>query len=143
MCHMNENKTEITNADVINAKAINVPAMLAVAPEDSSLDTVASAASEAAVVDNPSDTPTVPVLSNADIINALFHALPDGAHIAVCSKSGDPTQGGWSAKVFTPETPFDAAQNNYLNSCQLYPQCRRSSGCQERKLRRTAFPHIG
>lgn len=116
MCHMNENKTEITNADVINAKAINVPAMSEVAPEDSSHETVASAAIEAAVVDNPSDTPTVPVISNAEFIKALYHSVPDGAHIAVCGKSGDPTQGGWSAKVFTPDTPFDAAKNNYLNA---------------------------
>ena len=36
-------------------------------------------------------------ITNAEFIAAVFPHLPEGAFAAVCSKSGDPSLGGWSA----------------------------------------------
>lgn len=55
-------------------------------------------------------------VTNADIVSAIFHQLPEDASIAVCSKSGDPTQGGWSALATTPDSlTLNSNQNNYVN----------------------------
>lgn len=55
-------------------------------------------------------------VSNADFLAAVFHALPENASPAVCSKKDDPTTGGWYA-VHAAEiaTHCLATQNNYLN----------------------------
>ncbi|WP_052185137.1 DNA-primase RepB domain-containing protein [Methylotenera versatilis] len=70
-------------------------------------------------------TPPSPVLpppfvtlqvTNAEFVSALFHQLPIGAHSAVCSKPGDPTQGGWVAKRADKVVEnIPATHNNYLN----------------------------
>ena len=36
-------------------------------------------------------------ITNAEFIAAVFTDLPEGAFAAVCSKSGDPSLGGWPA----------------------------------------------
>jgi hypothetical protein len=57
----------------------------------------------------PTVSPTEPVeagiggeggdfqITNAEFIAAVFTDLPEGAFAAVCSKSGDPSLGGWLA----------------------------------------------
>ncbi len=55
-------------------------------------------------------------VTNAKFISAIFHQLPEDASIAVCSKLGDPTQGGWSAVATTPDSlDLNSNQNNYVN----------------------------
>lgn len=55
-------------------------------------------------------------VTNADFVAAVFHSLPQNASLAVCSKKGDPTSGGWyavpAAKI---ATHCLEGQNNYLN----------------------------
>lgn len=77
--------------------------------------------------DTPSSkTPTAPstpdeggkggVTSNASFMAAVFRDLPDGATALVCSKSGDPTGGGWhalSADNVGRDCP--PSRNNYFN----------------------------
>lgn len=36
------------------------------------------------------------VISNAEFISAIF---PENANVAVCSKKGDPTEGGWLPRL--------------------------------------------
>ena len=37
-------------------------------------------------------------ITNAEFIAAVFTDVPEGAFAAVCSKPGDPDQGGWPAR---------------------------------------------
>jgi hypothetical protein len=64
----------------------------------------------------------IPKISNAEFIAAVFPHLPEGSFAAVCSKAGDPDQGGWPcrradliAENLTGET------NNYLGCSSFYP----------------------
>lgn len=64
----------------------------------------------------------VPVVTNADFVKAVFSKLPEGASAAVCSKSGDPTQGGWTAKsagLHVEQLP--AGNNNYITCSSFIP----------------------
>ncbi len=61
-------------------------------------------------------------IDNAAFIAAVFADVPDGASVAVCTKSGDPGKGGW------PCRPANAAveslspdQNNFVNCSTFYP----------------------
>ena len=61
-------------------------------------------------------------VTNAEFIAAVFPQLPDGASVAVCSKSGDPTEGGWNALVYDPligQLPH--SHNNYLSCSSFFP----------------------
>jgi hypothetical protein len=67
-------------------------------------------------------TPELTRVSNADFVAAVFQGVPEGASAVVCSKSGDPSNGGW------PAVPFDRlrgilpiGQNNYLNCASFRP----------------------
>jgi hypothetical protein len=61
-------------------------------------------------------------VSNADFTSAVFPALPDGAHAAVCAKPDDPGQGGWKAcRADTVLEHLSSANNNYLNCSSFYP----------------------
>ena len=61
-------------------------------------------------------------ITNADFIAAVFPPLPEGAHTAVCSKSGDPDGGGWHARRFDPNTEVGSADtNNYVGCSSFYP----------------------
>jgi hypothetical protein len=51
-------------------------------------------------------------ISNAEFISAIF---PEDANVAVCSKKGDPTEGGWSACLFNKNSVLDSNSNNYVN----------------------------
>jgi len=37
-------------------------------------------------------------ISNAEFLAAVFRELPENASAAICSKPGDPNEGGWTAK---------------------------------------------
>jgi hypothetical protein len=55
-------------------------------------------------------------VTNPYFIKAVFHHLPDGAFPAVCSKSGDPTDGrGWPAYRADSGTELPNDNNNYFN----------------------------
>jgi hypothetical protein len=55
-------------------------------------------------------------VTNEEFLGAVFHHLPEGAHAAVCSKSGDPTTGGWYARRADQVVGnLTAANNNYFN----------------------------
>ena len=51
-------------------------------------------------------------ISNAEFISAIF---PENANVAVCSKQGDPNEGGWSARLFNENSVLDTNSNNYVN----------------------------
>jgi P4 family phage/plasmid primase-like protien len=61
-------------------------------------------------------------VTNADFIAALFPALLPGAFAAVCTKDGDPTNGGWVARradLALRELTED--RNNYVAGSSFYP----------------------
>lgn len=61
-------------------------------------------------------------VSNADFVAAIFRILPERASALVCSKKGDPSQGGWPAVSINRlhgTLPINA--NNYLNCASFIP----------------------
>src|ERR1019366_896619 len=61
-------------------------------------------------------------ITNAEFIAAVFTGLPEGAFAAVCSKSGDPSLGGWLANRADQVVKSLAAENNnYLGCSSFYP----------------------
>lgn len=60
-------------------------------------------------------------VTNEDFITAAFHQLPIGSFVAVCSKMGDPTEGGWLA-TRADSTTLPDSNNNYV-SCSSYSLC--------------------
>lgn len=61
-------------------------------------------------------------VTNEEFLSAVFHHLPEGAHAAVCSKSGDPTIGGWYAqRADQVAAKLSAANNNYFNCSSFMP----------------------
>jgi len=61
-------------------------------------------------------------ITNADFIAAVFPLLPVGAFAAVCSKSGDPGHGGWTAsRAEQVADTLPAANNNYVGCASFYP----------------------
>jgi hypothetical protein len=62
------------------------------------------------------------LITNAEFIEAVFQSLPQGAFPAVCSKVGNPEQGGWAAKRGDQEgANISAEANNYVNCSSFYP----------------------
>lgn len=59
-------------------------------------------------------------ITNEEFISAVFSKLPDGAHVAVCSKAGDPTEGGWFAKR-ADTTNLPVTNNNYFTNSSFFP----------------------
>jgi hypothetical protein len=51
-------------------------------------------------------------ITNAEFIAAVFPHLPEGAFVAVCSKSGDPDLGGWSCRRADQVVGELTAENN-------------------------------
>jgi hypothetical protein len=51
-------------------------------------------------------------ISNTEFLVAIFPELQSHEHIAVCSKAGDPSLGGWSPQANRNKLP--AANNNYF-----------------------------
>lgn len=61
-------------------------------------------------------------ITNAEFIAAVFPEAPEGAFAAVCSKSGDPNVGGWSAhRADQVADTLSAEHNNYLGCASFYP----------------------
>jgi hypothetical protein len=61
-------------------------------------------------------------ITNADFVAAVFPILPEGAFAAVCSKSGDPSLGGWSAsRADQVAAKLPASNNNYIGCASFYP----------------------
>ena len=63
-------------------------------------------------------------ITNAEFIAAIFTDLPKGAFAAVCSKPGNPNQGGWYARRADDRasTIVIAEHNNYLGCSSFYPR---------------------
>jgi hypothetical protein len=60
-------------------------------------------------------------ITNAEFIAAAFHNLPDAAFAAVCTKSGDPGIGGWSAQRADKGIErLSVDYNNYINCSSFY-----------------------
>jgi len=60
-------------------------------------------------------------LTNGEFIDAVFPTLPEHAHAAVCSKSGDLSEGGWLAQRADQATANLApTANNYVNCSSFY-----------------------
>lgn len=53
-------------------------------------------------------------VTNAAFIAAIFKPVPEGATPVVCTKPGNPTEGGWPAIPAT-ECELPTAHNNYIN----------------------------
>lgn len=63
----------------------------------------------------PTGTPLAPDTNKA-FLAGLFPTLVKGEHIAVCSKSGDPTSGGWPAETALEiDRQCPSTANNYFN----------------------------
>ncbi|MEH6790478.1 DNA-primase RepB domain-containing protein [Parasphingorhabdus sp.] len=63
----------------------------------------------------PSSDPARPD-TNAQFISAISPSLDDGELVAVCSKTGDPTDGGWTAKpADNVNQACPPTANNYFN----------------------------
>lgn len=70
---------------------------------------------------NPSAEVGIEV-NNAEFIAAVFPQLPSDALVAVCSKPGDPTQGGWfPMRADTHIEKLLPSNNNYVNSASIKP----------------------
>ena len=61
-------------------------------------------------------------ITNADFVAAVFPLLPEGSFAAICSKSGDPGIGGWSAsRADQVAVNLSAENNNYIGCSSFYP----------------------
>jgi hypothetical protein len=62
--------------------------------------------------------------TNAEFISTVFEDLPEGAFAAVCSKPGNPNQGGWIARRVDDRVSsiVTAERNNYLGCSSFYPE---------------------
>lgn len=61
-------------------------------------------------------------ITNAQFVAAIFPHLPEGAFAAICSKSGDPSLGGWIAmSIDQGAAGLSAAHNNYIGCSSFYP----------------------
>jgi hypothetical protein len=60
-------------------------------------------------------------LTNGEFINAVFPTLLERAFAAVCSKSGDPSKGGWLAqRADQAIVNLAPTANNYVNCSSFY-----------------------
>jgi hypothetical protein len=59
-------------------------------------------------------------VTNSEFISVFFPQVPDGAFVAVCTKPGDPTGGGWLANR-GDTTTLPADNNNYISCSSFYP----------------------
>lgn len=61
-------------------------------------------------------------VSNAEFVSSIFSTLPPKASAAICSKVGDPTDGGWFAKLADAVGQYClAGKNNYVNCSSFTP----------------------
>jgi len=59
-------------------------------------------------------------ITNAQFIAAVFPHLPEGTFAAACSKSGDPSLGGWAARRADQAANSLAAESNNFISCSTF-----------------------
>ena len=60
-------------------------------------------------------------LTNAEFVAAIFRDVPEGASVAVCTKSGDPTAGGWTAqRAERVVEGLSKGNNNYVACSSIY-----------------------
>lgn len=63
-----------------------------------------------------------PQVTNAEFVAAVFPKTPEGAFAAVCTKPGDPGNGGWVARrADTAVALLSAEHNNFINCSSFYP----------------------
>ena len=61
-------------------------------------------------------------VTNADFIAAAYPLVREGAFVAVCSKGGDPNQGGWVAsRADQVVDKMPPKQNNFVGCASFYP----------------------
>ena len=72
-------------------------------------------------IGRPNKDTDFPGVSNSDFISTIFSVVPENASVAVCSKPGDPTNGGWSAN--RADTTFLPPDNNNYISCSSFHPC--------------------
>lgn len=61
-------------------------------------------------------------VTNKEFVTAIYKNIPEGAYAAVCSKPGNPCQGGWVAKrADVIIENISSENNNYLNCSSFYP----------------------
>ena len=61
-------------------------------------------------------------VSNEAFIAAVFHTLPVNAVVAVCTKPGDPSSGGWyPLRAQTQCQQLTPVNNNYVNGASVMP----------------------
>lgn len=71
-------------------------------------------------------------VTNAEFTNAVFRSVPEGASPAICSKVGDPEEGGWPAmKPGCLDDRCPASNNNYINCASFKAEA--DGGIQARK----------
>lgn len=94
----------------------------------------------------PKQNPTNPnadvgiEVSNAEFIAAVFAKLADGAVVVVCSKPGDPTQGGWyPMRADKMSERLLPSNNNYVNGASIKPL---ADGTVNAKSEQVAEHHI-
>ena len=61
-----------------------------------------------------------PSVSNAQFISAIFSSVPEGAAAAICTKHGNPHEGGWVANSADVAAGLSTDANNYLNCSSFY-----------------------
>ena len=60
-------------------------------------------------------------ITNTEFVKAVFLQTPEGAFATVCSKSGDPSQGGWIAsRVDQVEAHISTMNNNFINCSSFF-----------------------
>jgi hypothetical protein len=104
-----------------NSSSSNIPSQLT----GSAIDQIPSV--QSSNLSSPQDqiVPSAAVdfshVTNEEFIKNIFNNFPEGASPAVCSKSGDPTEGGWPPR-HADGAALPATNNNYI-SCSSYNDC--------------------
>ena len=62
-----------------------------------------------------------PTVSNRDFVLSAFNAVPEQATPVICTKSGDPRQGGWPASPAKWVGNVLPHNNNFINCSSFYP----------------------
>jgi hypothetical protein len=67
------------------------------------------------------DAAAVPNITNAELVAALITGMPEGASAAVCSKRGNPADGGWTAqRAGDVDAQCPSNSNNYVCGSSFY-----------------------
>ena len=116
---MNNEEQQI---DAATSSDIKVP-LMDESPSPSPKPRVSSEKSVEVRKEKSSETTDFSHITNADFINAVFQKLPEGASVAVCSKNGDPTVGGWVAEEYDKMADQLSPNKNCYVSCSSFYRC--------------------